>query len=67
MKGVEINQFSQVNKDNKIALILGNEGYGLSKKILNKLDYKVKISMSNDFDSLNVSVSAGILIHTLKK
>jgi len=65
MEGVEVNQFSQVNKDNKIALVLGNEGSGLSKKIINKLDFKVKISMSNNFDSLNVSVACGILIHSL--
>jgi len=55
----------QKNPNQKIALFLGNEGSGLSKKLLKKLDLKVSISMYNDFDSLNVSVAAGILIHSL--
>ncbi len=50
----------------KIALFLGNESQGLSNKLLKKLDLKVSIDMKNDFDSLNVSVAAGILIHALK-
>jgi 23S rRNA (guanosine2251-2'-O)-methyltransferase len=50
----------------KIALFLGNEGTGLTNKLASKLDLKVAIKMQNDFDSLNVSVAAGILIHSLK-
>jgi len=49
-------------KAKKIALILGNEGEGLSKRVKEKLDKKLTIKMKNDFDSLNVSVAAGILI-----
>ncbi len=67
MDGIEIGQLPKTPTDNKIALFLGSEGQGLSKKIINKLDYKVAISMSNNFDSLNVSVAAGILIHYLKR
>jgi 23S rRNA (guanosine2251-2'-O)-methyltransferase len=52
-------------KGQKIALFLGNEGDGLSGKLAKKLDIKLSIKMSNDFDSLNVSVAAGILIHSL--
>ena len=50
----------------KMALFLGNEGDGLSNRLVKKLDVKVAIKMENDFDSLNVSVAAGILIHALK-
>ena len=50
----------------KIALFLGNESQGLSNKLKKKLDLKVAIEMENNFDSLNVSVAAGILIHQLK-
>ena len=50
----------------KIALFLGNEAQGLSGKLKKKLDLKVSIKMENDFDSLNVSVAAGILIYALK-
>ena len=46
----------------KIALIMGSEGEGLRKKVKEKLDKILSIDMKNDFDSLNVSVAAGILI-----
>ena len=49
-------------KASKIALIMGNEGEGLSKRVKEKLDKILSIEMKNDFDSLNVSVAAGILI-----
>ena len=49
-------------KASKIALIMGSEGEGLSKKVKEKLDKILSIEMKNNFDSLNVSVAAGILI-----
>ena len=49
-------------KAKKVALILGNESKGLSKRVKEKLDKKLTIKMKKDFDSLNVSVAAGILI-----
>jgi 23S rRNA (guanosine2251-2'-O)-methyltransferase len=57
-----------VEKSNgqKIALFMGSEGDGLSGKLVKKLDIKLSIKMENDFDSLNVSVAAGILIHSIK-
>jgi 23S rRNA (guanosine2251-2'-O)-methyltransferase len=56
----------EANENQKIALFLGNESTGLSNKLIKKLDLKVSIKMENDFDSLNVSVASGILIHSLK-
>jgi len=66
MDGVEVSTLSR-QKGQKIALFLGSEGAGLSGKVKKKLDLKVSIDMSNNFDSLNVSVAAGILIHSLIK
>lgn len=54
------------NKGEKTALILGNEADGISNKMQKKLDQKISIKMFNNFDSLNVSVAAGILIYNLK-
>lgn len=65
MNGVDIKKHTP-NYDKKIALFLGNEGSGLSPKVIKKLNQKVSIKMYNKFDSLNVSVAAGILIHHLK-
>ena len=64
--GIDLKQYGKITKDDKIALFLGSEGEGLNNKIIKKLDLKVSIGMSNDFDSLNVSVAAGILMYTLK-
>ncbi len=66
MDGISLNQLDK-NQSKKTAIFLGSEGKGLSSKILKKLDQKVSITMSNNFDSLNVSVAAGILIHSLKQ
>ncbi len=63
--GYDIKTVSR-DKKQKIALFLGNEGSGLTKRLIKKLDLKVAIPMEHDFDSLNVSVAAGILIHSLK-
>jgi 23S rRNA (guanosine2251-2'-O)-methyltransferase len=65
MDGYEVKSI-QREKDQKIALFLGSEGRGLSNKLKKKLDLKVSIGMENDFDSLNVSVAAGILIYELR-
>ena len=65
MDGYEVKDI-QREKNQKTALFLGNEGDGLSNKLKKKLDLKVSINMENDFDSLNVSVAAGILIYELK-
>ena len=67
MDGVDLKKYGTITKDDKVALFLGSEGAGLSKKVISKLDLKVSIGMSNNFDSLNVSVAAGILMYNLKK
>ncbi len=63
--GYDIKDIKREEKQ-RMALFLGNEGDGLSNRLFKKLDLKVAIKMENDFDSLNVSVAAGILIHSLK-
>lgn len=57
----------QQNKQNpnKWALFLGSEDNGLCTKITKKFDRILSIKMHRDFDSLNVSVAAGILMSYL--
>lgn len=49
--------------EEKLAIILGTEGDGLSGQTIADCDYTVKIPMSHDVDSLNVACSqcGGIL------
>jgi len=60
--GADLDGKCRPSKKEKIALIMGNEGEGLSKRVKEKLDEILTIEMKRDFDSLNVSVAAGILI-----
>ena len=50
----------------KKVLVLGSEGEGLSKKAKSKIDKAISIEMKHEFDSLNVSAAAAILIHRMK-
>ncbi len=49
----------------KRVLVLGSEGKGLSKKAKTKIDTVISIEMQHQFDSLNVSAAAAILIHRM--
>ncbi|MGF6375289.1 TrmH family RNA methyltransferase [Clostridiales Family XIII bacterium PM5-7] len=46
-----------------IALVIGNEGNGISKELLECAEIKVKIPMNGKLESLNASVAAGILMY----
>lgn len=61
------NYFQVDYKDMNLALIMGAEHAGVSKTLLKQSDFVVKIPMLNKFNSLNVSVSAGILIYEIVK
>ena len=45
-----------------LALVIGNEGDGLSRLVKERCDYLVSIPMSGHVDSLNAGVAAGILL-----
>ena len=53
----------------KNVFLFGSEGKGLKKKIENECDYKLKIPINKEVESLNVSnsVSAVLAIYNLKK
>jgi len=46
-------------------LVLGSEDRGISKKARQKLDRTLAITMKREFDSLNVSAAAAIMIHRM--
>ncbi|MDD5547683.1 MAG: TrmH family RNA methyltransferase [Candidatus Pacebacteria bacterium] len=58
---------AKVTDKNKFALILGNEVEGISKSIIKKADKILEIPMHGKKESLNVSVSAGIIMFALKQ
>jgi len=55
-------RYDEIVADTAICLIIGNEGKGISRLVKENADYCVKIPMVGKTNSLNASVSAGILI-----
>ncbi len=51
--------------DTPVALVLGNEGAGISDRLAAATARRVSIPISDDAESLNVAVAAGILLHAL--
>lgn len=54
---------SEFDKPSSFALILGNEGMGTKKEILDLCDENIKIEMSNNCESLNVGVAGSIILY----
>ena len=50
-------------KFNKVALVIGNEGNGVSKEIDSICDKKVYIKMNSNCESLNAGVASSILMY----
>ena len=61
MDGVPVEQCNF--DDKKVALVIGNEGNGISKTIKEMKFDTVSIPMQNNVESLNASISASILMH----
>ncbi len=57
------------NQDLKgpLAIIIGSEGFGMSKLVKENADILIKIPMKGEITSLNASVSAGIVIYEAVK
>lgn len=46
-----------------IAIVIGSEGFGMSRLVKENCDFLVKIPMKGKINSLNASVSAGIIMY----
>jgi len=62
---MEGENIQSVSFEAKRVLVLGSEGKGLSRKVMGKVNHMVSIEMKHEFDSLNVSAAAAILIHRM--
>ena len=55
--------YREIDYSGKIALVIGNEGKGISELVAKKCDFLAKIPMYGETNSLNASVAAGIMIY----
>lgn len=63
--GTDMNgqDYRTIDYSGKIAIIIGNEGKGMSSIIYNNCDFIAKIPMYGKINSLNASVATGIIIY----
>jgi len=59
--------YRNIDYSGKIALVIGNEGNGMSKAVKDSCDYIAKIPMNGKINSLNASVAAGIMIYEVQR
>lgn len=63
---VNINN-KRIKEEKKIAVILGNEGYGLKEDTIKRSDYVAKIPMNPTVDSLNVAAASAVMFWELSR
>ena len=56
-----------LKEENKLAIIMGTEGDGLSSEVISQADYVVRIPMSHEVDSLNVAAASAVAFWELRK
>ena len=59
--------YDQIDWKTPSLLIFGSEAHGLSEMELEALDKKIRIPMENGVESLNLAVSAGIILFEAKR
>lgn len=59
-------ELKEVEKTSKLAIVLGNEGNGVSEEVIKVCRKIVNIKMKQ-FDSLNVGIAAGICMYELQE
>jgi len=53
--------------ENKLAVLMGSEGDGLTDETIARCDYTVKIPMYHGVDSLNVAAASAVAFWQLRK
>ena len=58
---------NSVKKEEKLAIVMGNEGTGVSNKIKELCDKNIYIPINKNCESLNVAVAASIIMYEINK
>ena len=59
--------YNQEDYKGAIAIVIGSEGFGISRLVKENCDFLIKIPMKGKINSLNASVSAGIIMYEVVK
>ena len=55
--------FTKNNWKGKNVLLFGSEGYGIKAKTLENSDFKFKVNMNNNIESLNIANTVSVVTH----
>lgn len=55
--------YNEEKYDSGVAIVIGSEGFGMSRLVKENCDFLIKIPMQGKINSLNASVSAGIVMY----
>lgn len=67
MDGYAETTIDKINKNGKIAIVMGSEGKGMRRLVQENCDSSVKLPISPNVESLNVSTAAAIALYELSK
>ncbi|NLK73017.1 MAG: 23S rRNA (guanosine(2251)-2'-O)-methyltransferase RlmB [Clostridiales bacterium] len=56
-------EYNKANLTGKIALVIGSEGKGISKLLLENCDFAIKMPMKGKIESLNASAAAAVMMY----
>ena len=59
--------YASVKFDGAVALVIGAEGEGVSRRVLECCDKTVSLPLRGQLDSLNASVAAGVLMYAVMR
>ena len=62
-----LDRFAAAGRPERLALVLGHEGDGVSETTLGATDHCIRIPTTGDVDSLNVAVASGIALARLTR
>ena len=64
---MEGTDYKKLDYQGKIAIIIGNEGNGMSRLVKESCDFIASIPMYGTVNSLNASVAAGIILFEVRR
>jgi 23S rRNA (guanosine2251-2'-O)-methyltransferase len=64
---VNSKDYTEIDYNMPVALVMGNEEKGIRKLVAENCDFLIKIPMKGKIDSLNVSVSTGIILFEINR
>ena len=60
-------EYYKANLKGKLAVVIGSEGFGISRLVKGKCDFVVSMPMVGRITSLNASNAAAVIIYEVRK